>query len=219
MSKDEEGRRFGLPDAAKEAHLQAVKARLQVGPEGSPGRRDGGSLWPSILFWTALIGLGTWGASHWLSSSRGARDFQVLADGALELRLGRGGHYEVGGSVEGLPVRFLVDTGASVSSVSRALGERLGIRACPAVGFDLSASHEPGCCRPQVFSTANGQVEACVARVPSLRFGPFEVRHARVAVMPGMDDQALLGMDVLRHFRLVQQDRRLVVSRSGEPGR
>ena len=60
-----------------------------------------------------------------------------------------------------------------------ALGERIGIRACPAMGFDLSRDDEPGCCRPEVFRTANGSVEACVARVPSVRFGAFELRNPR----------------------------------------
>ena len=43
-------------------------------------------------------------------------------------------------------------------------------------------------------------------------FGPFEVRNASVAVMPGIGDQALLGMNVLKHFSLVQEGRRLTVS-------
>jgi aspartyl protease family protein len=66
-----------------------------------------------------------------------------------------------------------------------------------------------------VFRTANGTAEGCVARVPSIRFGAFELRNPRVAVMPGMDGQALLGMDVLRHFSLVQEGGRLRISRAG----
>ena len=65
----------------------------------------------------------------------------------------------------------------------------------------------------ETFHTASGTTEGCVARVPSIRFGAFELRNPRVAVMPGMDGQALLGMDVLRHFSLVQEGGRLRVQR------
>ena len=180
----------------------------------SPRSRAGGWILPA-LFWTGLIVLGTAAASWWLGSPRGSKAFEVIDGDVLELRLGRGGHYEVGGAVAAVPVRFIVDTGASLTSIPQALGERIGIRACPAVGFDLSRDDEPGCCRPEVFRTANGSVEACVARVPSVRFGAFELRNPRVAVMPGMDGQALLGMDVLRHFSLVQEGGRLRISRAG----
>ena len=178
-----------------------------------PAARAGGWILPA-LFWTGLIVLGTAAASWWLGSPRGSKAFEVIDGDVQELRLGRGGHYEVGGAVAAVPVRFIVDTGASLTSIPQALGERIGIRACPAVGFDLSRDDEPGCCRPEVFRTANGSVEACVARVPSVRFGAFELRNPRVAVMPGMDGQALLGMDVLRHFSLSQEGGRLRISRA-----
>ena len=179
-----------------------------------PAPRAGGWILPA-LFWTGLIVLGTVAASGWLNSTRGNRALEVLDGEALVLHLGRGGHYEVGGEVAAVPVRFVVDTGASLTSIPQALGERIGIRACPAIGFDLSRDSEPGCCRPEVFRTANGTAEGCVARVPSIRFGAFELRNARVAVMPGMDGQALLGMDVLRHFSLVQEGGQLRISRAG----
>ncbi len=178
-----------------------------------PAARAGGWILPA-LFWTGLIVLGTAAASWWLGSPRGSKAFEVIDGDVLELRLGRGGHYEVGGAVAAVPVRFIVDTGANLTSIPQALGERIGIRACPAVGFDLSRDDEPGCCRPEVFRTANGSVEACVARVPSVRFGAFELRNPRVAVMPGMDGQALLGMDVLRHFSLSQEGGRMRISRA-----
>lgn len=208
----QEARRFTLPDEEKERRLQEVRARLRVDGQAAPVPRTGGGWLLPALFWTALIGLGTLGASYWLSGSKGDTTFQVVADGSLELRMGRGGHYEVSGAVGAVPIQFLVDTGASVTAIPRQLGERIGIRECPAIGFDLSAGSEPGCCRKQTFHTANGTTEACVGRVPSLRFGPFEVRNASVAVMPGMGEQALLGMNVLKHFNLAQEGRRLTVS-------
>lgn len=205
--------RFIRPESDKEQRLLDVKDRLTVGKRSAAptAAASGGWLLPA-LFWTAFIGLGTLAASYWVSVSRGSTAVQVMNGDALELRLGRSGHYEVTGSVASQPARFIVDTGASLTSIPSSLGQRIGIRECSAIGFDLSAAGEPGCCRRETFSTANGTTEGCVARVPAIRFGGFELKNAKVAVMPDIGDTALLGMNVLRHFRLVQQGSRLTVS-------
>lgn len=209
-----ESQRFTLSSEEKEQRLRAVKARLTVDgpPPGVAGRSASGGWLLPALFWTALLGLGALAAGYWFSASRGDTAFSVLAGESLELRLGRGGHYEVPGQVGVEPVRFMVDTGASLTAIPPGLGARLGIRECSAIGFDLSRSNEPGCCRRETFHTANGRTEGCVARVPSIRFGGFEVRNAMVAVMPGIGEQALLGMNVLRQFSLVQQGNRLTIT-------
>lgn len=207
----EEARRFTLPDREKAQRLHTLKARLTVSGPGCPGRANGGWLL-AALFWVVLLGLGSLAVSHWLALYQGDTRFEVIADGSLELRLGRSGHYEVAGQVASEPLRFIVDTGASLTSIPRSLGERLGIRECVPIGFDLKAAKEPGCCRPQFFHTANGTIEACVARLPSLRFGNFEVRNVQVALMPVVEGRALLGMNVLKHFSMVQEGRRLTLT-------
>jgi aspartyl protease family protein len=207
-----ESQRFTLSEAEKARRLQALKSRLTVdGGEAAARTRSGGWLLPA-LFWAALIALAALAAAYWFSASRGDTAFAVLAGEALELRIGRGGHYELPGQIGAEPVRFIVDTGASLTSIPQRVGKRLGIRECSAIGFDLSRSDEPGCCRRETFRTANGSSEGCVARVPSIRFGSFEVRNASVAVMPDMGEQALLGMNVLRQFSLVQQGNRLTIT-------
>ncbi|WP_284190077.1 aspartyl protease family protein, partial [Zoogloea oryzae] len=77
----------------------------------------------------------------------------------LELRRGSGGGYRVPGEVASRPVSFIVDTGASLTSIPARLGNELGIRECPAVGFDTSRADEPGCCRRETFHTASGTAE------------------------------------------------------------
>lgn len=211
-------RPFALDEAEKERRLAAVKARLTIDtppPPRNAGRSAGGWFLPA-LFWTALIVLGTVATSHWLGG-RGDTTPSVRADGSLSLRLGPGGRYEVAGSVAGQPTRFIVDTGASLTSIPKALGDRIGIRECPAIGFDLSRADEPGCCRRETFHTANGSTEGCVARVPLLRFGPFEVQHAQVAVMPAIGDRALLGMNVLKHFSLLHAGAELSIRPTQRP--
>lgn len=212
-SRDASRLRYRQPEAVKEQRLRAVKARLTVGGEApaAPPRSPRGWLGPAV-FWTALIALGTGFASYWASQHKGDTRFRILAADVLELRRGADGHYGVPGTVAAEPVDFVVDTGATLTTISEETGRRIGIRACPAIGFDTAPAGQPGCCRPGVFSTANGRVDGCVARVPSLRFGAFEVRNVEVAVMPALGGPTLLGMNVLKHFSLAQQGNRLTIS-------
>jgi len=207
MNEDskEQAARFRRSDAEKDARVASVRARLNTGeaPRQPSGAGPTGWLGPA-LFWTALLALAAAGASLWLDRARGDTTLRVLPGERLALRRSDGG-YRVPGEVAGRPVSFIVDTGASLTSIPARLGTELGIRECPAVGFDTRHADEPGCCRRASFHTANGTAEGCVARVPSIRFGGFEVRNAQVAVMPALGDHALLGMNVLRHFSLVQQ--------------
>lgn len=207
---DEAARRFRRSEADKAARLAEVRERLSAASAPSPARREFGWLGPA-LFWTGLIVAISLAASWWFKQSRGDVAFRVVAGGRLELDRGAGGHYRVPGVVGTVPVRFLVDSGASITAIPAALGDRLGMRACPSVGFDLSSADEAGCCRQASFSTANGMVEACVGRVPRLLFGPFEVNNVQVALMPDLGDEALLGMNVLKHFSLTQRGRTLTV--------
>lgn len=211
--RDAQAARFRRSDAEKDARVAAVRARLNTGnaPRQPSGGGPSGWLGPA-LFWTVLLALAAGGASLWFDHQRGDTGVRVLPGDRLELRRGSSGGYRVPGEVASRPVSFIVDTGASLTSIPARLGNELGIRECPAVGFDTSRADEPGCCRRETFHTASGTTEGCVARVPSIRFGGFEVRNAQVAVMPALGDHALLGMNVLRHFSLVQQGGTLSIS-------
>jgi len=106
------------------------------------------------------------------------------------------GHYFSSGTINDAPVVFLIDTGATNVSVSRDLAIRAGIRKCQ--------SHQ--------VMTANGSVNACMATVPEITFGAFQLTNIEVMVMPNMSDEALLGMNALRNFRIEQVDRVMRIS-------
>jgi len=160
-----ESQRFTLSEAEKARRLQALKSRLTVdGGEAAARTRSGGWLLPA-LFWAALIALVALAAAYWFSASRGDTAFAVLAGEALELRIGRGGHYELPGQIGAEPVRFIVDTGASLTSIPQRVGKRLGIRECSAIGFDLSRSESTAVAdaKPSAPPTAaaRGALPAC----------------------------------------------------------
>lgn len=121
---------------------------------------------------------------------------RVLGLGSVELQGTRDGHFYIDGQIQSLPIRFLIDTGASTVSVSEELARRAGL----------------GCDQQATFSTANGHVRGCTARADSLRFGPFEMRDVGVVILPRLGADALLGMNVLRRVRLEQAGDRLRLS-------
>ena len=120
--------------------------------------------------------------------------------GELVLRRGSHGHYIFPGEINGRPVIFLLDTGATVVSVPAHLAGELGLT--------------PGA--RQTAITANGTVATRATRIETLAFGPFVVRNVPASLNPGMGDmQILLGMSVLKHLEFTQRGDRLILRPAG----
>lgn len=120
---------------------------------------------------------------------------EVISANEVRLHMRHDGHYHISGAINGTPVRFMVDTGASMVSVSQAVAQRAGLK----------------CDQPATFTTANGRIRGCVAQREEVEFGGYRVFDIDIAIMPNMDDVALLGMNALARFHLEQSDRTLVI--------
>lgn len=121
---------------------------------------------------------------------------EIIGVGRIDLRQTRDGHYFSSGTVNGIPVVFMIDTGATTVSISTEIASRAGIQKCT----------------PQQTATANGKVNACKAIVPEVAFGKFRLHNVEVMVMPNMPANALLGMNVLRNFHIEQIDQIMRIS-------
>jgi aspartyl protease family protein len=162
------------------------------------GRRVGvGSALRSILAWGALAVLLVLGYTYRddLSDVVGRvtgelRPSQGTLSGerALTFRQSRGGHFLVEARVGEVPVRFLVDTGASAVILSRADAARLG--------FDPAKLRYT-----QRFGTANGEILAAPVTLPSVAIGPARFDDVRAYVSDGNFAGSLLGMSLLGRFR------------------
>ncbi|MDO8311945.1 MAG: TIGR02281 family clan AA aspartic protease [Sideroxyarcus sp.] len=146
------------------------------------------------------------------SSGAGAEDFQLFVktaipevalppptfagDGSMEVRRQTNGHFYLPGTIESVPVTFIVDTGASVTSISGDLARQAGIRNCKEVQFQ----------------TANGTATGCIALVQHMTLGNFVLQNITVAVMPNMETN-LLGANVLRNFQVSQSDSTMLIGR------
>jgi aspartyl protease family protein len=109
-----------------------------------------------------------------------------IAEGgkAVVFRRAQGGHFVVEANVDGVPIRFLVDTGASDVVLSPDDAQRLG--------FDL---HRLDYSR--LYYTANGQARAAPVNLAEVKIGPITVHNVRASVNEVPLDGSLLGMSFL----------------------
>jgi len=117
-------------------------------------------------------------------------------DGSMEVQRQANGHFYLPGTIDAIPVTFMVDTGASVTSISSELARQTGIRNCKEVQFQ----------------TANGATTGCIALVPRMTLGNFVLENITVAVMPNLETN-LLGANVLRNFQVSQNDNNMLIGR------
>lgn len=106
------------------------------------------------------------------------------------LRRNRAGHYVAGGRINGEPVRFMVDTGATDVALPLEVARRLGLPLRPG----------------GVSMTANGEVRTWSTRLNSVDIGGLVLRNVRASVLPNMPgEDVLLGMSYLKHLELLQR--------------
>lgn len=125
------------------------------------------------------------------SSSAGASRAVLFASG--------GGHFVTDGSVNGQTVRFMVDTGATLVSLSESEARRLGIE------------YRKG--RRVPFTTANGVVTAHVVNLTRVKIGEVEVYGVDAAIIPAAMPVALLGNSFLNRFNMRRENDTLTLDR------
>ncbi len=120
----------------------------------------------------------------------------IVSEGVTVLERSKDGHYFSSGTVNGFPVVFMVDTGATTVSISMDTASRAGIQECT----------------PARFSTANGDTDGCRAIIPMIEFGGYKISNIEVAILRNLTTHSLLGMNVLKLFKMQQHENRLFFS-------
>lgn len=130
------------------------------------------------------------------SFSAGGFDRVANNGGSLELSRMHDGHFHVAAQVNGYPITFLIDTGATIVAIPYSIAQQMGL--------DKQ-------CLPARFITAAGAVQGCKAIVDQFSFAGFHLRQLEVSFNPG-GESALLGMNVLSQFRIQQTARTMLIS-------
>jgi aspartyl protease family protein len=110
-----------------------------------------------------------------------------------------GGHFVSNGTVNCRQARFMVNTGATMVSLSQADAERIG----------LNFRNAPR----GVVRTANGDVPVHRVILDSVRVGDVLVRSVEAVVLPSAMDHVLLGNSFLSRFQMRRENDRLELQR------
>jgi aspartyl protease family protein len=107
----------------------------------------------------------------------------------LILRQQSNGHYFVDGAINGKPLTFVVDTGASIVSLPR----------------DMAYLANMSCKEQVSVQTANGATRSCTSVINKLKLGHLLLANVPAMIVPNLS-QPLLGMNVLQGFRIEQDN-------------
>lgn len=152
------------------------------------------------LAWLVLIVLGVFFFGDLLERQHNPN--QTLhtsrSDGVTEVVLQRNkfGHYVTSGEINGQPVTFILDTGASGVAIPDAVARRLNLR------------------RGQAFRTltANGVTTSYAARLDQVSVGGIALDNVSAGITPGLRmEEVLLGMSFLKHIEFTQRGDSLIL--------
>ncbi len=113
---------------------------------------------------------------------------QVVEGGETRIPLAPDGHFWLTAQVNGEPVDFMIDTGATLTAVSAKVADRAGLE--PRRGG-----------LPVRLNTANGTISAEIASIDELRFGNVAARGLDAVIAPGLGDTSVIGMNLLSRLK------------------
>ena len=156
------------------------------------------SIGKMMLLWAGLLLLAFWAWDSWFAQRANPNRAAAVNDGELRLQANARNMYLVPGSINGVEVMFLLDTGATLVSVPAGVARRAGL----VKGQQM------------MVSTANGVVPVWRTRINNLGVSDFQLKNIDATINPHVDDNVLLlGMSALRFFSISQQQGELILRR------
>ena len=126
-------------------------------------------------------------------------NFSISNIGVREVVLERNrqGHYVANGQLNGIPVTFLLDTGATEVAIPSEVADKAGLNRG----------------RAQQASTANGVVTVFSTEIDELRIGNIVLYDIDASITPSiLGNTILLGMSALRQIEFTQRGSNLTLS-------
>lgn len=124
------------------------------------------------------------------------QDLQRTPNSEVVLKRNHDGHYVANGSINGFPVVFLLDTGATTISIPNNVARKIGLKK----GVSYKAD------------TANGMINVYSCRLDSVQLGGIELNNIQGHINPRMEgDTVLLGMSFMRQLEMTQKGNTLTL--------
>lgn len=126
--------------------------------------------------------------------------FASKGKGSVTLYPETNGHYFVDGLVNGAPVRFMVDTGATIIGINSIMANRIGI--------DYRKQGHPG-----FVNTAGGTVPTYYVKLNSVTVGDITMYNVDASIVEGSSPrEALLGMSFLGNLNMKRDSEKMELS-------
>lgn len=110
------------------------------------------------------------------------------------------GHFVTTGSIEGKPVQFMVDTGATVVAIGQGEADRMRL------------DYKSG--QPVRMATANGTTQGWLVKLRNVRIGDVTVYDVDAVITPAAMPAVLLGNSFLNRFNMRRDgDQMMLVKR------
>lgn len=141
-----------------------------------------GAIWALIILGTVA------GVGLWEDVRQSVAPFQTVTDqGQISVPRQGDGHYHLVLQINGTPIEFVVDTGASEVVLTQEDAARVGLDPAKLDYFGRAM-------------TANGPVQTARVVLDEVRLGPLSDTNLRATVNGGEMFQSLLGMSYLNRF-------------------
>jgi aspartyl protease family protein len=183
-------------NAQKERELKRISERFKAASSQAPMTGKGSLRWGPfwiVMFWLLVMGVLYMAMSHYLKPGQ----LVVTATGELVIPRAKDGHFYAQGFVNGKSANFMVDTGATLVTVSDQFAREAGL------AWGETA----------VFQTANGEITGRVVAGVPVTVGPTGVSGVKVAVgfVGYGNDSALLGQSFLSKFDVILQKDQMIL--------
>jgi aspartyl protease family protein len=150
---------------------------------------------PMMLFWFAVMGVLYVLMNQYMKQ----KEPRITATGDLVITRASNGHFYAPGTINGYPVMFMVDTGATHVAISKELAQKANLKG------GLKST----------FRTANGDREGRIFDGVNVSFGPVLATNITVGAgiqMGGGEADALLGQSFLSKFKITMHDNTMTLT-------
>jgi aspartyl protease family protein len=125
-------------------------------------------------------------------------DSQEVVGREVRIRMAADGHFWARAKLNGVERRMLIDSGATMTTMSP--------RTAAAAGVEASAG-----LAPILLRTANGVTKAETGTLDEMRLGPITARDLKIVVAPGLGDVDVIGMNFLTKLQSWRVEGRTLV--------